>query len=168
MERKQRRRSVLTPPCDSGVSRIDTQPSATLSSVAHDPLLAIMPDFAFSMPSQIVVNGINLALVVVLSVHLLFTAQYHFPLSSRNYILQAISTAMLLISLSVQMHIVLAKLRQQSNQWPYMFAYIGVQIPPQDGSWTTVQEAFFLLMRACTTALAHVRSVDRHSRCVTR
>jgi hypothetical protein len=49
-----------------------------------------------------------------------------------------------------------------------MFAYIGVQIPPQDGSWTTVQEAFFLLMRACTTALAHVRSADRHPRCVTR
>lgn len=140
----------------TGVSRLDGQPTPTSSSQPHDPLLAIMPDFAFSMPAQIVANGINIALVTVLAIHLLFTAQYHYPLSSRNYVLQAVSTFMLLISLSVQLDIVLKKLNHQSHTWPYMFAYIGVQTPPQDGSWSTVQEAFFLLMRACTTALAHV------------
>ncbi|PWN43896.1 hypothetical protein IE81DRAFT_329096 [Ceraceosorus guamensis] len=144
----------------TGVSRMEGQPTPTSPGQPHDPLLAIMPDFAFSMPAQIVANGINLALVTILGIHLLFTAQYHYPLSSRNYLLQAVSTAMLLISLSVQLNIVLRKLHHQSHTWPYMFAYIGVQIPPQDGTWTTVQEAFFLLMRACTTALAHLTHIQ--------
>lgn len=119
-----------------------------------------MPDFAFSMPAQTVVNGVNLALVAVLMVHLLFTVQYHYPLSRKNYILQMSSTSMLLLSLATTLHIVLQYLRIKSLNWPYMFPYIGVQIPPGDGSWTTAQTVFFLLMRAITTALAHVSTAD--------
>lgn len=40
--------------------------------------------------------------------------------------------------------------------WPYMFSYIGIQVPPQDGSWNIVETVFYLLMRAVTTALVHV------------
>ncbi|EPQ32097.1 uncharacterized protein PFL1_00294 [Pseudozyma flocculosa PF-1] len=138
---------------------VDGQPSPT-SAYGHDPLLALMPDFAFSMPAQITVNGINLALVAVLVTHLLFTVQYHFPLSRRNFFLQISSSIMLLVSLSVTLHIILSQLEAKSQDWPFMFPYIGVQVPPGDESWTTVQEVFYLLMRAITTLLIHVTHIQ--------
>jgi hypothetical protein len=122
----------------------------------RDPLLAIMPTFVFSMPAQIVVDGINISLVSTLAIQLIFTAQYHYPLSRKNYLLQLVSVLMLLITVAVHLHVVLAKLKQESHVWPYMFPYIGVEIPPQDGSWTMVQEAFYLLVRAVSTSLVHV------------
>ncbi|PWN91815.1 hypothetical protein FA10DRAFT_274617 [Acaromyces ingoldii] len=144
----------------TGVTTIEGQPSATASNQFHDPLLAIMPDFAFSMPAQIVVDGINLALVTILAIHLSFTTQYHRPLSKKNFYLQTTSTLMLLINLAVHLHTVLHRLEVESRSWPYMFAYIGVQIPPQDGSWNTAQEAFYLLMQAITTALVHLTHIQ--------
>ncbi|UZJ56675.1 hypothetical protein CBS101457_005995 [Exobasidium rhododendri] len=144
----------------TGVTTIDGQPSATSTSSPHDPLLAIMPKFIYSMPAQIVVDGINLSLVSILAIQLVFTAQYHFPLSRKNYLLQLVSVLMLLITVAVHLHIVLSKLSQQSHVWPYMFSYIGVQIPPQDGSWTLVQEGFYLLMRAMSTSLVHLTHIQ--------
>lgn len=136
---------------------IDGQPSPTMN---NDPLLALMPDFAFSMPAQIVVDGINIALISVLIIHLLFTVQYHFPLSRKNFYLQLSSSLMLLISLSVTLHIILDLLKDDSQRYPFMFPYIGVQLPPGDDSWTKVQEVFFLLMRAITTALIHITHIQ--------
>ena len=136
---------------------IDGQPPPTTSS---DPLLALMPDFAFSMPAQIVVDGINIALISVLLIHLLFTVQYHFPLSRKNFYLQISSSLMLLISLSVTLHIILKHLGQESQRYPFMFPYIGIQLPPGDDSWSKLQEVFFLLMRAITTALIHITHIQ--------
>lgn len=136
---------------------IDGQPPLTSAS---DPLLALMPDFAFSMPAQIVVDGINIALISVLLIHLLFTVQYHFPLSRKNFYLQISSSLMLLISLSVTLHIVLTQLESESQRYPFMFPYIGIQLPPGDDSWTKLQEVFFLLMRAITTALIHITHIQ--------
>ncbi|SPC65350.1 uncharacterized protein UHOD_00466 [Ustilago sp. UG-2017b] len=136
---------------------IEGQPSPMMGS---DPLLALMPDFAFSMPAQIVVDGINIALISVLIIHLLFTVQYHFPLSRKNFYLQLSSSLMLLISLSVTLHIILDKLEDDSQRYPFMFPYIGVQLPPGDDSWTKVQEVFFLLMRAITAALIHITHIQ--------
>ena len=136
---------------------IDGQPPPTTS---NDPLLALMPDFAFSMPAQIVVDGINIALISVLVIHLLFTVQYHFPLSRKNFYLQISSSLMLLISLSVTLHIILDMLEHESQRYPFMFPYIGIQLPPGDDSWTKVQEVFFLLMRAITTALIHITHIQ--------
>ncbi len=136
---------------------IDGQPPPTTS---NDPLLALMPDFAFSMPAQIVVDGINIALISVLLIHLLFTVQYHFPLSRKNFYLQISSSLMLLISLSVTLHLVLQQLEDESQRYPFMFPYIGIQLPPGDNSWTQLQEVFFLLMRAITTALIHITHIQ--------
>ncbi|CDW97194.1 hypothetical protein, partial [Sporisorium scitamineum] len=136
---------------------IDGQPPPTTSS---DPLLALMPDFAFSMPAQIVVDGINIALISVLLIHLLFTVQYHFPLSRKNFYLQISSSLMLLISLSVTLHIILRQLQDESQRYPFMFPYIGIQLPPGDDAWTKLQEVFFLLMRAITTALIHITHIQ--------
>jgi hypothetical protein len=144
----------------TGASEIEGQPPATFTASPRDPLLAIMPDFAFSMPAQVVVDGVNLALTTMLTIQLLFTMQYHFPLSKKNYALQSCSTVLLLISLAVHLHTVLRTLEHQSHGWPYMFAYIAVQIPPQDGSWTLVQEAFYLLMRALSTLSIHLTHIQ--------
>ncbi|KAN0066226.1 hypothetical protein ACQY0O_000320 [Thecaphora frezii] len=143
----------------TGVISVNGQPLPT-SDYGHDPLLALMPDFAFSMPAQIVVTGINIALVAVLVTHLLFTVQYHFPLSRKNFNLQMSSSLMILISLSVTLHIIFSQLESKSQTWPYMFPYIGVQVPPGDDSWTVVQEVFYLLMRAITTALIHITHIQ--------
>lgn len=144
----------------TGASQISGQPPPTSTSSPHDPLLAIMPDFAFSMPAQIIVGGVNLALTTMLTIQLIFTMQYHYPLSKRNYILQSCSTLILLISLAVQLHSILSALEHQVHGWPYMFAYIAVQIPPQDGSWTIVEEAFFLVMRAVSTFFIHLTHIQ--------
>lgn len=144
----------------TGASQISGQPPPTSTGSPHDPLLAIMPDFAFSMPAQIIVGGVNLALTTMLTIQLIFTMQYHYPLSKRNYILQSCSTLILLISLAVQLHSILSALEHQVHGWPYMFAYIAVQIPPQDGSWTIVEEAFFLVMRAVSTFFIHLTHIQ--------
>lgn len=155
--RRQADASINTELLPTGATTIESQPQPTTSaSIDRDPLLAIMPDFVFSMPAQIVVDGVNLALVSILAIQLVFTAQYHYPFSRKNYCLQVASVIMLLISLAVHLNAVLAKLHKQSHQWPYMFAYIGVQIPPQDGSWNRAQQALYLLMRAISIALVHV------------
>lgn len=150
--------SEATSTLPNSASTYEGNPPPTSSSSPHDPTLAIMPEFAFSMPAQIVVDGINLALTTVLTLQLIVTMRYHFPLSKKNYCLQSASTLMLLLSLSVHMHTVLNKLMVQSRGWPYMFSYIAVQIPPQDGSWNLAQEVFYLLMRAMSTLLIHVSS----------
>ncbi|GAC95600.1 hypothetical protein PHSY_003176 [Pseudozyma hubeiensis SY62] len=161
------RRQVASSTITSATSTYSELPTAAISidgqpppSSTGDPLLALMPDFAFSMPAQIVVDGINIALISVLVIHLLFTVQYHFPLSRKNFYLQISSSLMLLISLSVTLHIVLDRLESESQRYPFMFPYIGIQLPPGDDTWTKVQEVFFLLMRAITTALIHITHIQ--------
>ncbi|PWN20115.1 hypothetical protein BCV69DRAFT_283648, partial [Microstroma glucosiphilum] len=144
----------------TGVTDISGQPSATSEADARDNLLAIMPAFVFSMPAQILVTGINIALVSVIAVHLLFTVQYHLPLSRDNWILQMCSTLMLLVSLIVYLSVVFSSLQAQSHTWPYTFDYLAAAIPPTDGSWSTVRCAFYLIMRALTTLLIHLTHIQ--------
>lgn len=144
----------------TGVTDISGQPSATSEADARDNLLAIMPAFAFSMPAQILVTGINIALVSVIAVHLLFTVQYHLPLSRGNWIFQICSTLMLLLSLIVYLSIVFSSLETQSHTWPYTFDYLAATIPPTDGSWSMVRSAFYLVMRAMTTLLIHLTHIQ--------
>lgn len=152
---------ALLSPFTRGATTVDSQPTPTTSTSSnHDPLLAIMPKFVFSMPAQVIVDGINLSLVAVLSVQLLFTAQYHFPFSRKNYCLQLASVTMLMINVAVHLNSLLDRLHRQSHQWPYMFAYIGVQIPPQDGTWSVAQQALYLLMRAISIALVHLTHIQ--------
>lgn len=144
----------------TGVTDISGQPSATSEADARDNLLAIMPAFAFSMPAQILVTGINIALVSVIAVHLLFTVQYHLPLSRGNWIFQICSTLMLLLSLIVYLSVVFSSLQAQSHTWPYTFDYLAAAIPPTDGSWSMVRCAFYLVMRAMTTLLIHLTHIQ--------
>ncbi|KAF9012570.1 hypothetical protein BDQ17DRAFT_712018 [Cyathus striatus] len=96
----------------------------------HDPFLQYRPPFARSLPVQILLTGIVLTLVVVLFIHLVFTAQYHWPLAPVNYVLQISGVTTLLISLIATIHVVLSSAFAESERWPYMLSYIAVNVPP--------------------------------------
>lgn len=132
------------------------------SSFGFDPILRYRPSFACSLPIQILMIGIVLTLTSVLLIHLVFTAQYHWPLAPVNYALQLSAVITLLVSLIATLHVVLDTATQESREWPYMLTYIAVDIPPlQDqestAGWRTGELAAWLLMNATTSALIQVR-----------
>lgn len=104
-------------------------------------------------------TGIVLTLTSVLLIHLLFTAQYHWPLAPVNYSLQVSAVCTLLTSLIATLHVVLGAAAVESRQWPYMLNYVAVDIPPlQENTrgWTSGELAAWLLMNATTSALIQV------------
>lgn len=107
--------------------------------------------------------GIVLTLTSVLLIHLIFTAQYHWPLAPVNYALQLSAVITLLVSLVATLNVVLDAASTESRQWPYMFTYIAVDIPPlqlQDSTgWKQGELAAWLLMNATTSALIQACSI---------
>ncbi|KAF8132225.1 hypothetical protein K438DRAFT_1734420 [Mycena galopus ATCC 62051] len=129
----------------------------------QDPYLKYRPAFARSLPIQILLTGVVLTLVAVLFIHLIFTAQYHWPLAPVNYVLQISGVGTLLISLVATLHIVLDATQRESAQWPYMLSYIAVNIPPSDNStycWTVTQKATWLVMSASTSGLIQITHIQ--------
>lgn len=130
----------------------------------HDPYLVYQPHFAFSLPVQILLTGITTALVAVLLIHLLFTAQYHWPLAKLNYGLQLSGVVTLLVSLIATLCIILNMVHHDSRQWPYMLQYVAVQLPPNADDeeypparpWSTFEILSWYLMQSLTCGLAHV------------
>ncbi|KAF5357346.1 hypothetical protein D9758_005922 [Tetrapyrgos nigripes] len=123
----------------------------------NDPYLQYKPEFARSLPVQILVTGVVLTLVAVLFIHIVFTAQYHWPLAPVNYILQLSGVITLLISLIATLHVVLSQTLSESERWPYMLSYIAVKVPPLDlgdnanddvSSWSLAERATWLIMNA--------------------
>lgn len=119
------------------------------------------PPFARSLPVQIMLTGVVLTLVAVLFIHLMFTAQYHWPLAPVNYVLQLSGVTTLLISLIATIHVVLSATFAESERWPYMLSYIAVNVPPLDlesssDTWSVAERATWLVMNACTSGLIQV------------
>lgn len=134
------------------------QDNTTAEAFDYDPILIYRPEFARSLPVQILFTGVVLTLVAVLFIHLIFTVQYHWPLAQVNYILQISGVSTLLISLIATMHVVLAQSVRESLSWPYMLSYIAVDVPPfaqpnQNQTWTSVEQATWLVMNATTSVL---------------
>lgn len=107
-------------------------------------------------------TGVVLTLVAVLLIHLMFTAQYHWPLAPVNYVLQLSGVTTLLISLIATIHVVLSATFAESEKWPYMLSYIAVNVPPLDlvsdaESWSIAERATWLLMNASTSGLIQAR-----------
>ncbi|KAK0494832.1 hypothetical protein EDD18DRAFT_1172592 [Armillaria luteobubalina] len=132
-----------------------------------DPYLHFRPAYARSLPIQILLTGIVLTLVAVLFIHLIFTAQYHWPLAPVNYVLQMSGVTTLLISLIATLHVVLSATLEESQKWPYMLSYIAVNVPPMDtttsGSttvWTTAELATWLIMNATTSGLIQITHIQ--------
>ena len=130
------------------------------TSYDNDPILQFRPNFARSLPVQIFVTGVVFTLVVVLFIHLLFTAKYHWSLAQVNFILQMSGVTILLITIIATLRMVLAASISESLQWPYMLSYLGVDIPPlvqgqdaDDLGWTYIEIATWLVMNATTSGL---------------
>ncbi|GJE91429.1 hypothetical protein PsYK624_075790 [Phanerochaete sordida] len=143
----------------------DSTYNSTDGSFGFDPILRYRPSFACSLPIQILMIGIVLTLTSVLLIHLVFTAQYHWPLAPVNYALQLSAVITLLVSLIATLHVVLDTATQESREWPYMLTYIAVDIPPlQDqestAGWRTGELAAWLLMNATTSALIQITHIQ--------
>ncbi len=150
------------PVCLHTLTAIQVVVLITSRSYDEDPILAQQPNFARSLPVQILMTGIIFALVAVLLVHLIFTAQYHWPLAPINYVLQVSSVLVMFISLIATILVVLAAARSDSQGWPYMLTYIAVVIPPLDDSsglsvWGIGEQTAWCLMDATTSLLVQVR-----------
>ncbi|KAF8918178.1 hypothetical protein CPB85DRAFT_1282844 [Mucidula mucida] len=133
-------------------------------ALPNDPYLEYRPAFARSLPVQILLTGVVLTLVAVLFIHLIFTAQYHWPLAPVNYVLQMSGVTTLLISLIATLHVVLAATLEESQIWPYMLSYIAVNVPPLDGGntvgWSTAERATWLIMNATTSGLIQITHIQ--------
>ncbi|KAG6857742.1 hypothetical protein H0H87_004158 [Tephrocybe sp. NHM501043] len=115
-----------------------------------DPYLEYRPPFAQSLPVQILLTGVVLTLVAVLFIHLIFTAQYHWPLAPVNYVFQISGVTTLLISLIATMQVILSTTHNESEKWPYMLSYIAVNVPPFDKNfenddWNIAERATWLI-----------------------
>ncbi|KAF7296028.1 hypothetical protein MKEN_01417800 [Mycena kentingensis (nom. inval.)] len=132
---------------------------------AEDPYLKYRPAFARSLPVQILLTGVVLTLVAVLFIHLIFTAQYHWPLAPVNYVLQISGVSTLLISLVATLHVVLAATMNESQHWPYMLSYVAVNVPPSDADtttngWSLAEKATWLVMNASTSGLIQITHIQ--------
>ena len=113
------------------------------------------PPFVYSVPVQTMGFGVILAMATVLTVHLTFTAPYHYPLSKRNYILQLSASLIFLFSVATSLGISLRNLENKSLRNPYLFPYLPELLPSTQ--WTTTQQVFYLIMQAITVTMANVR-----------
>jgi len=131
------------------------------SRYLEDPYLKYRPPFVRSLPVQLLLTGVILTLTVVLLIHLLFTAQYHWPLAPVNYVLQISGVTTLLVSLIATIHVVLSASLEESSHWPYMLSYIAIEVPPSDEDfsegWSTAERTTWAVMTASTSGLVQVR-----------
>lgn len=95
-----------------------------------------------------------LALVFVLFVHLLFTAQYHWPLARLNYALQMSGVCTLMISLLTTLIVVLKNTYAKSRDWPYMLDYIAQSVPLQ--TWNQSELVFWYFLQAAVSGIVNV------------
>lgn len=132
-----------------------TTPTATTTRAVYDqdPYLPWQPAFAYSLPIQVLLTGVILALSTVLLIHLVFTAPYHWPLAKINYSLQLSGVFSLLLSLAITISVILSDVHATSREWPYMFNYVAVQLPLSN--WTNANIGLWYTLDAVTSGLAH-------------
>jgi hypothetical protein len=150
------------------------QENSTEQGYPYDPVLQYRPPFVQSLPVQILLTGIVLTLVAVLLLHLIFTAQYHWPLARTNYILQLTGVTTLLVSLIATIYVVFSTTIQQSQHWPYMLSYLAVEMPrtsfnattnstdptlAYQHAWTLSETATWVVMNATTSVVVQITHV---------
>ena len=147
------------------------QASLTNATTAHnftsDPFLEFKPQFAHSLPVQLLMTGVVLTLATTLLIQLCFTWQYHWPLARINWTLQFTAVCTLLINIVAIMFVTLTTLDAKSTQWPYMFDYVAIDVP-RVGFWSIPEIAAWYVMEACTSALASVSCLKNrfHHNCL--
>ncbi|WVO21355.1 uncharacterized protein IAS62_002663 [Cryptococcus decagattii] len=126
--------------------------------LSEDPYLEYQPVLAYTLPIQLVVNGITGTLLCVLLIHLLFTTQYHYPLAPLNYFLQLSSIVTVLISVIIKLVIILVHCTSQADVWPYSLDYVAVNVPPE--TWSSGQNAAWCLLQALNAGLSNVTHIQ--------
>ncbi|WVF67483.1 hypothetical protein IAT40_002239 [Kwoniella sp. CBS 6097] len=140
---------------------MDTQ--ASLEEITHyimepNPYLQYQPKFAYTLPIQLLVNGITITLLCVLLIHLLFTTQYHYPLAPLNYILQLLSILVVTISVIIKIVVILQHSAHSADIWPFDLDYVAVTIPPM--SWGTGKCAAWFLLQALNNGLSNITHIQ--------
>jgi hypothetical protein len=146
------------------------------SGYDSDPILQFRPAFVESLPVQILLTGVVLTLVVVLLLHLLFTAQYHWPLARVNYMLQLTGVVTLLASITATLYVVFSSNIEESQHWPYMLSYLAVGMPNIGSNitetttdptvvyahrWSLAEGATWTVMNATTSVVIQVSASER-------
>jgi hypothetical protein len=112
------------------------------------------------MPVQALFIGVVITLMGVLLGHLIFTAQYHWPLARTNFALQIASVVTLIISQVALMVVVFHDTQARSSEWPYMFEYVAIDVPPfnwkETNAWTPPEIAAWQFMSALTGGIVQV------------
>lgn len=98
----------------------------TLAGSLSETILTFRPPLEYSFPIQILLYTIVCALLVVLLVHLVFTASHHYHLAPINFIFQFSAATLFLVTHAGMLIMVLQAANQQTRQWPYMFSWIGM------------------------------------------
>lgn len=144
------------------------------SGYDHDPILQYRPAFVESLPVQILLSGVVLTLVVVLLLHLLFTAQYHWPLARVNYMLQLTGVVTLLASVTATIYVIFSSNVEESQHWPYMLSYLAVDMPNHGVNitgnsndptvvyahrWSLAESATWTVMNATTSMVIQVTHI---------
>lgn len=106
------------------------------------------------MPIQLLIHGCVLTLLSVLSLHLIFTAKYHYPLARTNFLLLLSAVILTIISTIVVVAVINHALFNRSRFWPFMFDYVEVPMPPPD--WKPLALVGWYIMQSAVTFLAHV------------
>ncbi|GAA6004351.1 hypothetical protein JCM10207_000681 [Rhodosporidiobolus poonsookiae] len=146
--------TTLAPSVSAALQSMIAQNAAAGEEIVpEDPLRAMLPEFTYAMPVQVVILGVTVALLGMLLVHLLFTIRYHAPLSKVNYCLQTVATVLSIANVGAQLHITMTTLISTGRQWPYMFDYIEVAIPKK--SWSTPQRGAWFLLQGLNSAITH-------------
>lgn len=87
-------------------------------------------------------------------IHILFTTQYHFPLSKFNYLLQLSGILLVLGSIIGSIVVVMAAQERSSTHWPYMLDYISVNTPPS--TWSKPQKGAWFFLQSLCNGMVHV------------
>lgn len=111
--------------------------------------------FAYSYATQLTINGIIFSLLLVLLIHLLFTAPSHYALARLNFLLQLSGVVVTLIAVAATIGVILKTGSRETDFWPYMMDFIYVDMPP--GRWTTVELVMWYAMEACSSGIVQVR-----------
>ncbi|SCV68729.1 BQ2448_850 [Microbotryum intermedium] len=123
-----------------------------------NPLIDALPAFTYSMPVQLIVLSVTVALLGMLLVHLLFTIRYHMPLSKLNYSLQVSAVVVCLINVAAELEVVMHTLRRTGRTEPWTFDYIEVLIPPS--RWDKGERGAWLLLQALAAMLVHLTHIQ--------
>ena len=113
--------------------------------------------FAYSYATQLTINGVILSLLVVLLIHLLFTAPSHYALARLNFLLQFSGVLVTLIAVAATIGVILSTGSRETNFWPYTTDFIYVDMPPS--RWNTGELVLWYTMEAISSGIVQVRSL---------